>query len=150
MKLVLEKSALDNFTKRAALIENDTVPSWGKMNAGKMFNHLNKSTEFLFTNTKVKRMFIGRIIGKRILHKTLKSKGDMPRNSPTAPGFIASDSAVFENEKALFLKRLTQFASFTENDFDGKIHPFFGKMTGQQWNLLIYKHFDHHLKQFNA
>jgi len=32
---------------------------------------------------------------------------------------------------------------------EGKVHPFFGKMTGNQWNVLIYKHVVHHLEQFN-
>jgi hypothetical protein len=28
-------------------------------------------------------------------------------------------------------------------------HPFFGELTQKEWGQLIYKHLDHHLKQFN-
>lgn len=29
-------------------------------------------------------------------------------------------------------------------------HSFFGKLTSQQWAALIYKHLDHHLRQFGV
>lgn len=29
-------------------------------------------------------------------------------------------------------------------------HPFFGKLTSEQWGKGIYKHLDHHLKQFGV
>jgi hypothetical protein len=30
------------------------------------------------------------------------------------------------------------------------IHPFFGKMSSQEWAMFAYKHLDHHLTQFGA
>ncbi len=149
MESVLDASNLKDFVKRAENVQEKTLQSWGKMNAAQMFQHLNKSIAFLFTDEKVKRMFAGRIIGKLILKKALKEATPISKNSPTAPSFVADTSVDFNAEKSLFLKRLQQFSSFTEADFEGKIHPFFGKMTGNQWNVLIYKHLDHHFKQFN-
>ncbi len=29
-------------------------------------------------------------------------------------------------------------------------HALFGRMTGRDWGVFIYKHFDHHLRQFGA
>mgnify|MGYP001794749648 CR=1 FL=1 len=29
-------------------------------------------------------------------------------------------------------------------------HAFFGRMPGQEWAILMYKHLDHHLRQFGA
>jgi hypothetical protein len=29
-------------------------------------------------------------------------------------------------------------------------HPAFGKLSPRAWGVLIYKHLDHHLKQFGA
>lgn len=29
-------------------------------------------------------------------------------------------------------------------------HPMFGSFTSEQWGKSIYKHIDHHLKQFNV
>lgn len=150
MEAILDEFVLKNIKKRVVKVAPDFLPSWGKMNAAQMFGHLNKSIEFLFTDKKVKRMFIGRIIGKLILKKALKSNDPLTKNSPTAPNFIVTTSVDFESEKLLFLKKLDQLNGLKEKDLEGKVHPFFGKMTGNQWNVLIYKHVDHHLKQFNV
>jgi transposase InsO family protein len=29
-------------------------------------------------------------------------------------------------------------------------HSFFGTMTPEQWSILMYKHLDHHLRQFGV
>jgi hypothetical protein len=29
-------------------------------------------------------------------------------------------------------------------------HPFFGPMTQQEWETLMWKHLDHHLRQFGV
>ena len=29
-------------------------------------------------------------------------------------------------------------------------HPFWGKLTEEDWNTLMWKHLDHHLKQFGV
>ena len=29
-------------------------------------------------------------------------------------------------------------------------HSFFGKMTPEEWAVLMYKHLDHHLRQFGV
>lgn len=31
-----------------------------------------------------------------------------------------------------------------------KKHPFFGEMTEDQWDVLLWKHLDHHLQQFGV
>jgi len=31
-----------------------------------------------------------------------------------------------------------------------KAHPFFGELSRKEWGRLIYKHLDHHLKQFDS
>jgi hypothetical protein len=32
----------------------------------------------------------------------------------------------------------------------GLVHPFFGRMTPEQIGYMLYKHTDHHLRQFNS
>jgi hypothetical protein len=29
-------------------------------------------------------------------------------------------------------------------------HPFFGPLTSAEWDVLMWKHLDHHLRQFGA
>jgi Protein of unknown function (DUF1569) len=46
----------------------------------------------------------------------------------------------------------TNFGRFANRHEAIKImnHPFWGKMTYEDWNKLMWKHMDHHLKQFGA
>ncbi|WP_424351099.1 DUF1569 domain-containing protein [Lutimonas sp.] len=30
------------------------------------------------------------------------------------------------------------------------MHPFFGELNREEWARLVYKHLDHHLKQFGG
>ncbi len=148
MEGFLTKNNLDHFIQRTDKIQEKSSANWGKMDAAQMFQHLNKSVQSLFEENKVKRMFLGRIIGKLILKKAIKDKKPISKNSPTAPSFVSDNSVDFNKEKNTWKMYLEKFAKLTESDLEGKIHPFFGKMTGNQWNVLIYKHVDHHLKQF--
>jgi hypothetical protein len=34
--------------------------------------------------------------------------------------------------------------------FEGKESNSFGKLTASEWNIMMYKHLDHHLTQFGV
>jgi len=72
MESILDKNQIDRFIKLSKEVQENSKANWGKMNAEQMFQHLNKSLEVIFTNKPIKRMFIGRIIGKTTLKKALK------------------------------------------------------------------------------
>lgn len=150
MEGILTKNNIALFIQRTEKIQEHTPANWGKMNAAQMFQHVNKSVQSLFDDTKIKRMFMGRIIGKLILNKAIKDEQPIVKNSPTAPSFVSDKSVDFNKEKATWISYLEKFSKLNEKELEGKIHPFFGKMTGKQWNVLIYKHIDHHLKQFET
>ena len=55
-----------------------------------------------------------------------------------------------------FAKEMEQTLNLMKKFYDGGLsiasihpHPFFGKLTPEQWGMSQYKHFDHHLKQFS-
>jgi len=47
---------------------------------------------------------------------------------------------------------IKNFSRFTEKPVPITVmnHPFWGKMTYKDWNKLMWKHIDHHLKQFGV
>jgi len=109
MESILDKNQIEKFIKLSEEVQKNSKANWGKMNAGQMFQHLNKSLEVIFTNKPIKRMFIGRIIGKTILKKALKSKQSIDKNSPTAPSFVSDKSVDFQNEKERWIGYLNNF-----------------------------------------
>lgn len=147
MSTLLDNKEIQDYQTKFNAITVDTKANWGKMNAAQMFQHLNKSFEDVSSKQKVKRMFIGRIIGKKILKKVMQNKY-LSKNSPTAPSFKAEGSPDFSSQKEKWQGNLQEFSNITESDLEGKVHPFFGKMTGKEWFNLINKHINHHLLQF--
>ena len=45
---------------------------------------------------------------------------------------------------------IEQFFNTDKSELVSRPHPFFGKMTAEEWGMLGYKHLDHHLKQFDV
>ena len=72
------------------------------------------------------------------------------KNLPTAPQFIVKDSRNFDTEKNELLSLINKFHKSTPSSIEKIVHPMFGKFTGEQWGRIMYKHLDHHFKQFGV
>ncbi|HVG42870.1 MAG TPA: DUF1569 domain-containing protein, partial [Chitinophagaceae bacterium] len=68
----------------------------------------------------------------------------------TAKEYVVAEECNFENEKTR-LKNLVHRFSVLGSKLD-KVpqHPFFGKLTADEWANLAYRHLDHHLRQFGV
>lgn len=99
-------------------------------------------------NLKIKRVFIGRLLGPMILKKVLKDDRPFGKNSPTSPILkTIGETGDIEQQKKEWINRIEQYASYNTPTF---VHPFFGPMTKEQVGFFAYKHTDHHLRQFGA
>ena len=74
----------------------------------------------------------------------------MRQNSPTAPALLVKDDPDFETERARLDGLIDRFATGGAAACTTHPHAFFGKLTPDQWSILVYKHLDHHLRQFGA
>jgi hypothetical protein len=54
----------------------------------------------------------------------------------------------FEKEKQGFINSVQRFA--THSGPIAHHHPYFGKLSTEQWGLASWKHVDHHLRQFGV
>ena len=78
--------------------------------------------------------------------------GEKPfkKNIPTPKSFVIADLRDFERERA----RLNTFIEIVHSQgtaaFEGRRHVSFGILTAKQWSNLLYKHLDHHLRQFSS
>ena len=99
-------------------------------------------------NHTYKQAFIGKIFGKLALIKMIKDEKPLDKNIPTSAQFKVKEIAGnIENEKENWISLLNEYENYSNPDF---IHDFFGKMTKEQVGYLVYKHTDHHLRQFGA
>ncbi|WP_413534135.1 DUF1569 domain-containing protein [Empedobacter brevis] len=122
---------------------------WGKMTVNQMLAHLNISLETPLGLNFPKRAFLGRVIGGIIIHKQLADK-PLPKNSPTDLSYKIFDNPDFEKEKIKTIELVKTFYQNGAGKCSTHPHSFFGKLTPEQWAVLQWKHFDHHLRQFGV
>lgn len=149
MKSIFEAKTREEVINRINSLESTCQPQWGKMDVVQMVRHCSLCEEYYFGNIQVNRSFLGRIIGKIAIKGILKdSQSTLKKNSPTSPLFKISDAiSNLENEKLKWKSLIERYSTFNNDEFN---HWFFGKMTKEQLGQFIYKHCDHHLKQFGV
>jgi hypothetical protein len=74
-----------------------------------------------------------------------------PKGAPTAPEFIqgvkGTPSETFEKDKKELFRFIEKFVS-VEKEMKFQPSPVFGKITNKDWGRLMWRHVNHHLKQF--
>ena len=95
-------------------------------------------------------MPIGRLIGGFIKSKALSDDAPIRRNSPTVPGFVVLDERDFIAERHRLNGLIDRVTALGPAGCTAHPHSFFGRLTPEQWGILMYKHLDHHLRQFGA
>ncbi len=68
---------------------------------------------------------------------------------PTAPEMKTTPPAGWEEDQAAVHQLLLRAAERGERG-DWSSHPAFGRLSGREWGWLIYRHMDHHLRQFGV
>jgi hypothetical protein len=95
-------------------------------------------------------MFVGRIIGGMIKPKVLGNDEPMRRNSPTVKTLVIADERDLRTEQERLCGLIDRFAATGPAGCTTHPHSFFGRMTPEEWAILMYKHLDHHLRQFGV
>jgi hypothetical protein len=88
------------------------------------------------------------------LIKPLVFRDDKPtrRNSPSSPELLSADptQCELERERSVLIAAINSFASQGAACCTSHPHPFFGPLKPEKWAILMYKHVDHHLRQFGV
>ena len=149
MKSLFHSSTLNEFVNRIEKLQPDSKAQWGKMRVEQMLAHCSIGLSVPLGEQQGTPGFVKGIFGRLIKPMVLGEK-PFRKNSPTDPTFIVADERVFNKEKEELIKRIKRFSQAGESSFVGRVHPFFGKLTPREWNILMAKHLDHHLQQFGA
>ena len=149
MKSIFDGRARAEITERINSLTESSKALWGEMAVGQMIRHCAVCEEYYHGNIKVKRSFLGRLFGRSALSGILKDEtSGLGRNAPTAPQFIVRDDVQnLENEKEKWKSLIASYETYENETFT---HWFFGKMSKTQLGQFIYKHCDHHLRQFGV
>jgi hypothetical protein len=135
---------------RINALTNSSGNQWGKMNVAQMLVHCQAPLNVAFGEHKIKRGLISILFGKMIKNKLMKDDKPFDRNLPTDKTFVVVDQREFEKEKNNLVTLIKRFAEKGPDGLTKDPHPFFGKLTGREWDVLQWKHLDHHLRQFGV
>ena len=148
VKSLFDKAAYDEIMQRLNNLSVDSPRQWGKMTVAQMLTHCKEAYKVPLTSKKLKRhplSFIGWMFRSQLYNDKAYRQ-----NLPTAPNFIVKDERDFEKEKAEMLSIVKAFHEKGAVGIGDKVHPMFGKMTADQWGRSMWKHLDHHLRQFGV
>lgn len=150
MKTIFDQTELDHLLTRIDELSPTENALWGKMNVYQMLRHCILSERMFLGDNQYERLFIGKIFGKMALKGILKNDQPLKKNQPTHPEFKITengDSIPLINEWKTLLGRYSEMNTSGIHNF---VHPFFGKMSHEQIGHYVYKHTDHHLRQFGV
>jgi hypothetical protein len=152
MKNFFDSDRVAEIQGRLATLRPDAKPLWGIMNAPQAMAHCSAGLETAFGERLLPRMRMERFIGWIIKPMVMGDDKPFRRNSATIPGLAMSgvNGLEFEAERKKLSTLIDRFAAEGPRTCTTHPHSFFGVLTPDEWAILMYKHLDHHLRQFGA
>lgn len=150
MRNLFEGSRVDEIKRRLDGLRPESARQWGTMNPAQVVAHCSGSLEMALGDWAPERIFFGRILGVAIKPMVLGNDEPMRRNSPTMRRLVIDGSPDFRAERERLRGLIDRFAACGPNGFKTHPHSFFGPLTPAEWSILMYKHLDHHLRQFGV
>jgi hypothetical protein len=134
---------------RMVRLTSDRSAAWGKMNAPQMVCHLAESLKMALGDLPVARKNVP--IRYPPLKQFIVYVAPFPKNVPTAPELLARPPRDWPGDVADVLALVDRFAARgAEKTVSWPEHPAFGRLSARAWGVLVYRHMDHHLRQFGA
>lgn len=149
MRNLFEPSAVVELKERLARLRPDSARQWGKMTPAQAMAHYAAQMEMIFGHTFPPRSILGHILGKRAKAMILSDE-PFPRNMPTDKFFLIEDDRDLDTERDRVRTLLELFVQGGPGVCTRHPHSFFGSMTPAEWSRLMYRHLDHHLRQFGV
>ncbi len=149
VKNLFDQAAYDETVARLHQLHANSERLWGKMNVSQMLAHCQQAFKVPLTSKKLSLTALGLLFGWMMKSK-LYNESPWGKSLPTARNFIIKDERDFEKEKAGLLSMINSFHQKGASGIGDKMHPMFGKIKADNWGKSMWKHLDHHLRQFGV
>jgi hypothetical protein len=147
---ILDQAVRESITARIRALTPAHSAQWGKMDVARMAEHCVLWNQWVMGKggPRLTQNFIGKLIGKWALRRTLRPGKPFDRGIPAGKDLeVRQATGDLEAMKLRWLVLIDAYAAFNNPDF---VHDFFGVMTDQEIGVFVYKHMDHHLRQFGV
>ncbi|MCM3439237.1 DUF1569 domain-containing protein [Metabacillus halosaccharovorans] len=149
MKNIFIQLNSEEMLNRIDKLSPNSKPQWGKMDVAQMLAHCSAFQDIAMGYSFPARGWLGILIGN-FVKPILYNDKPLAKNMSTIPTILIEDAKEFETEKERLKQKIITFQNNGPEKCTTHPHPFFGKLTSEQWGKGIYKHLDHHLKQFGV
>lgn len=149
MSSLFDETDRNSLLRRIDALQPAASRLWGKMDSAQMLAHLSRALEDAVGDRPAKQSFLGKIVTPLIRSSVFGEK-PFGKNAPTDPSYVVADAHDFAAERARLVNVIHRFAQRGPLGATGQTHPFFGKLSSEEWGKLTWKHVDHHLRQFGV
>jgi hypothetical protein len=150
MKNLFDPAAVNEVKARLGRLGPESGRRWGTMAAAQAVAHCSAGLELATGDRLPPRAFLGRILGWVVKPLALGNDEPMRRNSPTVKSLVVEDERDLGTERERLYGLIDGFAARGPEGCTTHPHSFFGRLTAEEWATLMYKHLDHHLRQFGV
>lgn len=130
---------------RLELLSPEIKPAWGRMSAPQMQVHVADQIRCALGQLDLgqKYTWMRRSPFKQLIVHLLP----WPKNTPTAPELVDPAAGDWEQDRSELLRVMEEFVRRgPKGTFSD--HPMFGTLRAKDWGVLVWRHLDHHFRQF--
>lgn len=147
-KTIFEAAARARIIERIGRLRPDSRRGWGTMTAARMMCHLEDSLRCATGLTRAEQRKT--LISNRVVRWVIIYLMPWPRGrARTVKEMLATQPGEFEADRRRLVQLLETAAARTAGGTWAP-HPAFGDLAGREYGVLIYRHFDYHLRQFGV
>jgi hypothetical protein len=151
LKNLFDAERADELKQRVGQLRPDNTALWGKMDVGQAMAHCALALDIASGDLIPKRAGLGiRLLGRLIKPVVFKDDAPIRRNVATNPELVITDQRNLIHECERLRLAIDRFTAIGPNGLKTNSHFIFGPLTSDEWAILMYKHIDHHLRQFGA
>jgi len=150
MESMFEAANVEELKERLTRLRPDSERQWGTMTVAQAVAHCSLGMEMAVGEIRPPRALAGRLLGRVVKPMALREGEPMRRNSPTAKELVVGDDRDLDAERERLCSLIDRFAVAGPTGCTTHPHAFFGRLTPDEWAMLMYKHMDHHLRQFGV
>ena len=151
MKNLLNQSDREALIARLEGLQPGARRRWGTMDARQVVPHMTDPLRVAIGDREAEPM--QGLFGKPVISTLAVWWMPWPQGAPTAEAFIQGKGGTppveFERDKQALLLAIHRFANHPENA-TFLPNPVFGRLSRRSWGRLMWRHIDHHLRQFGV
>jgi hypothetical protein len=148
MKSLYDKTVREDILRRTRFLKSDLDRLWGTMTCHQAVCHMTDG--FRICSNEIEchapKGFFNTSLGRWL---AIDSPLPWPKaRLKSLPVFFTTPPDEYDRDLQILIDCIERFDRNREQTFGES--PAFGKLTGEQWSRLLYRHSDHHLAQFGC